>query len=483
MYDNSNVGNELVRDVIGSKHFGEIVIKRKSLEEYFREFLNEIYGYNYQWKKIDNLYYMYQSYDELKRFALEEEFKVLHFFSNFIIIDEEKVKITFKKFNFINDNIILTNEKQIVAVMFCDIKEYLEFLKNVTIEQSVKKVIDELNYEQLEIDGVINLEKIGNLIQCVTGNFDSRYFNSLQGDEFFITKSSKNKIKIKKEYTFYQLLPENMKVWFVQPFDYKENDKFASYTMKRYHMTDLAIKWVHGSIGKQEFEEILRYYFFFFNSRHKKKVSQSEYDRINEELFDKKVRSRIQELESKKEFETIKEYIYVGTKYRSIEKVLEKYYNLKKKIEKKVSQETISVIGHGDPCFANTLYNRATKTVLFIDPKGGLTEDEIWTNPYYDIAKLSHSVCGLYDFFNTGLFSISISEEFQLKLTIEFDNYKYKQLFKKILEENGYDYKLIRLYEASLFLSMLPLHIDYPHKVLAFLLNAIQILEEIENEI
>ena len=38
----------------------------------------------------------------------------------------------------------------------------------------------------------------------------------------------------------------------------------------------------------------------------------------------------------------------------------------------------------------------------------------------------------------------------------------------------------VRIYEASLFLSMLPLHMDNPHKVFAFILNAKNILEEIE---
>ena len=53
-----------------------------------------------------------------------------------------------------------------------------------------------------------------------------------------------------------------------------------------------------------------------------------------------------------------------------------------------MSYDAECVIGHGDPCFANTLYNKSTKTLKFIDPKGALTEDELWTNPYYDVAKL-----------------------------------------------------------------------------------------------
>ena len=55
----------------------------------------------------------------------------------------------------------------------------------------------------------------------------------------------------------------------------------------------------------------------------------------------------------------------------------------------------------------------------------------------------------------------------------------YVARFKEYLEQHGFAYELVRLYEASLFLSMLPLHIDNPHKVFGFLLNGIAILREV----
>ena len=143
----------------------------------------------------------------------------------------------------------------------------------------------------------------------------------------------------------------------------------------------------------------------------------------------------------------------------------------------------VLVIGHGDPCFANTLYNKSTKTLKFIDPKGAITEKELWTNPYYDIAKLSHSICGRYDFFNNGLFEIKVNAEFSYDLEIPFDNSGFIKIFKRKLEENGFDYLTVRIYEASLFLSMLPLHIDNPHKVFGFILNVKNILEEIKENV
>ena len=66
---------------------------------------------------------------------------------------------------------------------------------------------------------------MGNFIQCITGNFESRFFNSLQGDEYTLVKSSTNKKKIKSEYMYYHLLPEDMRIWFVMPFNYPDDSQ------------------------------------------------------------------------------------------------------------------------------------------------------------------------------------------------------------------------------------------------------------------
>ena len=87
------------------------------------------------------------------------------------------------------------------------------------------------------------------------------------------------------------------------------------------------------------------------------------------------------------------------------------------------------------------------------------------------------------DIFNNGLFEIKVNAEFSYDLEIPFDNSGFIKIFKRKLEENGFDYLTVRIYEASLFLSMLPLHIDNPHKVFGFILNVKNILEEIKENV
>ena len=76
-----------------------------------------------------------------------------------------------------------------------------------------------------------------------------------------------------------------------------------------------------------------------------------------------------------------------------------------------------------------------------------------------------------------------MSEDFTPELEIAFDNTPYVEIFKRRLQQSGFDWLSVRIYEASLFLSMLPLHMDNPLKVLGFILNVKKILKEIENDV
>ncbi len=474
--DDSSIKSEIIADVIGERGFLDVVVKRKKLGDYYSDFIKEICG--------DITIIRIKSYFELADLEskLERRFstgtKVLHCFSDFIISDSKTAALTFEKIKYVDSPYKVMSGEKCVAVLFENISSYIEFVDNCIQHKSSKQATKGIEKET-QIQGVINIGEISNFIQCISGQFDARYFNALKGNEYTLTKTSDNKDKIKAEYKFYHLLPEDMKYWFVEPFNYTEEDGKASYTMERLHMTDIAIKWVHGSIKADELSQILDKYFYFFSCRHVKQISDAQYKSVSDELYVNKVLKRVEDLKGLKEFEKIEKLCKL-TFGDGIDSIVNRYLEIKKRVEAGVKQECISVIGHGDPCFANTMYNKSTKTLKFIDPKGALKEEELWTNPYYDIAKLSHSICGRYDFFNNDLFEITVDKDLSSKLTIDFDNSEYVNIFKSKVEENGFNYTLVRLYEASLFISMLPLHIDNPHKVFGFILNAANILDEIE---
>lgn len=478
VYDNSLKPCYDVENIIGDKSFGQIVFKRKTLKDRYFEilskynFVKEILEINYErsFKRVIN---------QVSQLPIGT--KIVHLYTEYIINDIESFDIIIEKSQYIKENILLDSKYGIAGIMFENTQDYMLFLKTYSSSKEKIRTYEDIPHQVMQTDCFYYLNNLNNFLKYITGGFDARFFNSLSGNEYVVTKSSVNKKKIKSEYTFYYLIPDEMKKWFVLPYNYQEADDRASYTMERLHMTDIAIRWVHGAISLDEFRDLLKKIFYFVESRYKKQISKEEYDKISNNLYLDKIDERINELKKHDLFDSFATYIQSSTIYNSIDEIIQQYKRLYSEIVGKTNLEYISVIGHGDLCFSNMLYNKETSTLKLIDPKGALEESKIWTNPYYDIAKLSHSICGKYDFFNSGMYDIKLDSDLKFELTIDFDNREYVEIFKEYLEKLGYDYKMIRILEASLFLSMLPLHMDYPQKVFGFLLNAINILEEVQN--
>ena len=85
-----------------------------------------------------------------------------------------------------------------------------------------------------------------------------------------------------------------------------------------------------------------------------------------------------------------------------------------------------------------------------------------------------------YDFINYGKFEVTIDEVMLLTVLIKQTSKPWAaSLFREQLEKSGFDTMLTRLYEASLFISMSPFHIDRPLKVLAFAATAVSIIDEL----
>lgn len=326
----------------------------------------------------------------------------------------------------------------------------------------------------------IDLSKMSHFLEYMTSGLNTRHFNQIENHGVIITKKSADKKKIKSEYQNFSLIPDKMKRWFVQPFNYVEGNEIASYDMERLNCPELAILWISNSFKPQEFREALDRVFLFLEERPSKEVSSSEYREKQEQLYKSKLRNRFDSLKTMKEFDQIDNLIKFSTKYSGLEEIINEYENL---FDKHIGKLRLNkfVIGHGDLCFSNILYDKNTKFLKLIDPKGALEEADLWTDYYYDLAKLSHSILGFYDFVNKELFEIHLDEKNMMNLSYDSNNLEIcRNIFKEKVDSLGADMFFVRLFESSLFLSMLPLHIDKPQKVMGYILTAINILEELK---
>ena len=118
-----------------------------------------------------------------------------------------------------------------------------------------------------------------------------------------------------------------------------------------------------------------------------------------------------------------------------------------------------------------------------IDPRGRLNaEPTIWGDPRYDIAKLRHSVAGLYDFIVQGMFRLEETEgQFKYKILSSADYSVLVNVFDRLALENGYNSEEIKFIEGLLFLSMIPLHKDNFLRQKMFYIKAIELLNDIVN--
>lgn len=471
VYDDTTNVNNRIKTIIGNKSFGSMVLKRKKLYERVEELTKSI--------KSNIIFNKVKSKEELNIITnYPNETIFFHLVSNAAITNADEFITILEKLKYVNETTVIKYNQNTIGAIFADKESYIQAIE----EYKNINNLDFLKNNVIETNAFINLDDYNNLLMYISGGFDARYFNTIQGDNYTVTKKSTDKKKMKMEYSYYWLIPEEMKSWMVMPYDYKEEKEYASYKMERMPMTDIAIRWTHEAIDIEEFKKIMDKIFYFFSIRKSKEISKEEYIKSLDELYITKLDRRIEKLKQLEEYKKIEKLIQSGTKYNSIDEIVEEYKDLynKSKTQLNRQKEFVSIIGHGDVFFANMLYSKEVNLLRLIDPKGALTKEELWMNPYYDIAKLSHSVCGNYDFFNTGAYDISLNKDMEFDLNIHFDNSIYKEIFKKYLEDAGYDYKLVRIYEASLFLSMLPLHIDNLNKTFGFILNAINILKEIK---
>lgn len=336
--------------------------------------------------------------------------------------------------------------------------------------------------QRLQSVAPLDLSRIRDFLAFISGSTATRHFNEVAIDTYYYTKRSSDKRKMRAEYGFYGLVPEGMRPWLIQPFDFMDEGERASYKMMRYYLADAALQWVHGAFDAETFPPFVERLMFFLSVRPARPCPREQSAALARELFVTKVEARVQQFLAGDEGRRINQLASSATPQLDISRQLARYLKLYARHEKAFAADHV-VVGHGDPCFSNVLYDQQRYLLKLIDPKGAITEEELWTHPLYDLCKISHSALGDYDFINNGLYDIGFTDHNDLVLSLRHSNHAaLKPYFRDAVRKAGYAERIMRLGEASLFLSMLPLHIDYPNKVIAFLLKANQILDEVESE-
>lgn len=305
-------------------------------------------------------------------------------------------------------------------------------------------------------------------------NYKTRYFNTIERIEAhgYIKKISKDTQKLKAEYDYWYALPENLQHYFVQPFNFNMNGDTAHYYMEELYVKNAGDLLVSGELSDLSFDRLFKKIKEYRATLPGLAASEDAVDQNAKSLVLDKTRTRLEELKntpwnnSNYALKLAQSGITLDGLY---EKLTRKFLN------SYVNRQTKRIIlSHGDLTLSNILWEDKIQLMKLVDPKG---KDYLYMDEYYDLAKLSQSINGNYDDIVYENYSFDIDSA-TLEIARKQNDYQ-QQTFKEYLKNEGIDVNLVRIYEASLFLSMLPFHLDDQQRMAAFLVNCNKILENI----
>ncbi|MEO7248151.1 MAG: hypothetical protein ABIW31_06815 [Novosphingobium sp.] len=326
-----------------------------------------------------------------------------------------------------------------------------------------------------------DLRHVDQFLRFMTGATEARHFNQLVIEGGVIRKSSADKQKMRAEHDFFHAVPPKMKRFLIPTFDFEDKGATASYCMEAMAIPDGALQLIHHSFDVASAELLMERFFDFVAARHRAPASKTEVRAAAEQETITKMDRRLADLAG----------IDLGPRLNSLLSQLGIAAGLEglSRRAKAVITDVLDrdkadhlAVSHGDSCLSNILFSKELGIFRLIDPRGGSSVSDLLMHPAYDIAKLSHSLLGGYDFINSGLFDCSLDDDLGLKLSLGGGGPPpfIREAFIRRLCELGFDIRLVRAMELSLFLSMLPLHRDAPRKLPAFCLAAVEILKELE---
>lgn len=373
---------------------------------------------------------------------------------------------------------IETNDAAIGLYYFKDAELLSNVLKNkiekIGGEYQLSSYFDKYREDdKLYVEKIDNWEDIGTLegyLKANKNNFNCRFFNKLDLDEYSVLHKKSKYEKVTSEMNWFKETQdtdfEKMRPKFYE--SEKTNDEYGIeyydyLTLSEYFTFYPLSQYSRTYIFSSLIDKMIKLY-------QNNKVSNKLFKNLLKQILWDKTLNRINEWE-RKDLISLENVQINGKEYLGVFQTLERLKGAITKLSNECSNY-ISII-HGDPAFSNILFSPRNMIYKFIDPRGNFGIDTIYGDYRYDIAKLRHCYHGKYDEITNNLFEI---QENKGKFNIKFyKNIEYAD-FDDILKKKNIDIDDIELIEGLLFISMIPLHNDYPDRQIAFFTRGIQIL-------
>ncbi len=318
---------------------------------------------------------------------------------------------------------------------------------------------------------------------------NKRFFNYLTIDDCrgIVRKSSSNADKLLNEMKWYLDLPKDLRYMAPRVFDYSFLKSAPFIEMEYYSYPALNDVYLYGSLDPGVWKRVFQAVGNLLRQMHSHRFQPQEHDHLTRRMrlmYEDKTKARLAPILEDKRFAAFCEprVSINGQTHMGVRQCLELIPRVADAIEM-YSLEYFTVI-HGDLCLSNILYDRRNSFVRVIDPRGEFGDVGIYGDLRYDLAKLSHSLEGDYDFFLNGLFDGKWNAGgYRYEPQLEDRHRCVKALFRHwFLAEFGASYRQIKFIESLLFLSMVPLHDDRFESQQAFLAKGLETFNQVASQ-
>ncbi|WP_394261570.1 hypothetical protein [Moraxella boevrei] len=305
-----------------------------------------------------------------------------------------------------------------------------------------------------------------------------RAFNSLEIHENILTKKGQPAKKIQAEALWFDSIPRVLKVFTPQLINY-ELGETSFYQLEYLPILPLNELFVHGKKNNYEWLHVIKQAQRFMAYCNKACIVEEQKALINDDFYDlvyTKTKIRIEQYSKESGIDLNQPFIINKHNVPSINEIIE---NCTKKI---LALPSVHGILHGDLCFSNMLFDNRSDQLKIIDPRGLNSNNDftIFGDQKYDLAKLTHSVIGLYDYIIAGRYKYDEESNYNLNLSFDIDK-EIVNLQKTFLTTpffKGITPKDIMPLVVLLFLSMLPLHSDRKDRQKAMLANSLRFYDK-----
>jgi hypothetical protein len=300
----------------------------------------------------------------------------------------------------------------------------------------------------------------------------SRYFNEFIDHGDFLEKRSIHKIKLEQEFNFLKNVPLKVARFYPEVRSFVESKDFSSYLVRKIPASDTSHFILDTKDNDLSIKKLLMKLNEYFLMVPKQQVSLDQFHQAIQREISHKNLNRLDLISA---LPLAQELNLVCQNY-GFSDLKEYVIKLNHSIEATQKQVDISPLyfSHGDMCFSNILLHE--EHLFLIDPKGADAFEKNFRPLHYDLAKISQCLYGHYDLINHERFTMNDSHQILIENVHPMP--LSKTYFESLIHKMGSNLAMIRLIEASLFISLLPFHQESEKKLRGFLINSLSISSE-----